>query len=60
MYASLEKDEVENVAAPEKWDDQGVVETWLGERVENLLGRSVDPKGDLFQQGLDRSVPRRQ
>jgi hypothetical protein len=53
MYASLEKDETEDVVGPKEWTE-GAVEEWLGERVEGLLGRSADVQGDLFQQGLDR------
>ena len=56
MYVSLEKDDGDDIAGPEKWDDQGVIAAWLGERVKLLLGSKADPAGDLFQQGLDRSV----
>ena len=56
MYVSLEKDDGDDIAGPERWDDQGAIAVWLGERVELLLGRKVDLTGDLFQQGLDRSA----
>ncbi|QRW09275.1 AMP binding enzyme [Ceratobasidium sp. AG-Ba] len=52
MYASIEKEDDSDVIGPSNWTEVNVAE-WLKNYIEGLLGRNLDPKGDLFQQGLD-------
>ncbi|KAG8704771.1 hypothetical protein FRC09_003330, partial [Ceratobasidium sp. 395] len=56
MYAALEGSEpdIETSQSP-PWNDKKAVEIWLKLLAERILGHQVDVKGDLFQQGLDRS-----
>lgn len=58
MYAALDKgdDALRGIKAPKSWTDQEAMEGWVRDCVAGILGREVDIVGDLFQQGMDRSV----
>ncbi|QRW17426.1 acetyl-CoA synthetase-like protein [Rhizoctonia solani] len=55
MYLGLEKNfgAADGIKPPRSWDSTKDIEVWVTQEIQNLLGRQVDVRGDLFQQGMD-------
>ncbi|KAG8735152.1 hypothetical protein FRC10_010948 [Ceratobasidium sp. 414] len=55
MYAALEKGVALGATsgAPQSWRDFGLVQEWVAERVQDILGREIEIGVDLFHQGMD-------
>ncbi|KDN49451.1 hypothetical protein RSAG8_02153, partial [Rhizoctonia solani AG-8 WAC10335] len=54
MYGQLGKgSSLKSLGAPKSWGNRGEVELWLARCVAHLLGRPLNARDDLFQQGLD-------
>ncbi|KAF8751541.1 Male sterility protein [Rhizoctonia solani] len=55
MYLGLEKNfgAADGIKPPRSWDSTKDIEVRVTQEIQNLLGRQVDVRGDLFQQGMD-------
>ncbi|QRV80576.1 AMP binding enzyme [Ceratobasidium sp. AG-Ba] len=56
-YEDLQRATAQSEApGPKDWRDRASVEGWLSSQIAEIIGRKVDPREDLFQQGMDRTL----